>query len=339
MFQDHAWQIRGFTMGMPIQGAIICLFWLNDELSENSFEWWLSTIFMCCTISLCVISYYNATYNDSYAPARSVPNFVNPGNALPCKVCNKWKPERSHHCSTCGRCVLKMDHHCPWIVNCVGHRNHKPFLFFCIYMGISAVHYLWRSLVYLVWSYENETLFDHSIVFLMWWFLVTLIIAPVCLMLMGLGIYHSGLAMNNTTTLDSMGGNDMKMPCVPEKFYIRGKHRSINVYDQGMFPNMCNFLGGSYLFFWFPNAKSVTDEGLFYSATPMMTPIEIATHLQRKEQGSNLVLTKKPIYLSEFNAEEYFQKAEEYTDKKHLQFDTQILEYGKRNDNSLIADA
>ncbi|CDJ39237.1 zinc finger DHHC domain-containing protein, putative [Eimeria tenella] len=50
-----------------------------------------------------------------------------------CKVCNVWKPDRTHHCSACGRCILNMDHHCPWINNCVGFYNRRFFLQLLLY--------------------------------------------------------------------------------------------------------------------------------------------------------------------------------------------------------------
>merc|ERR550537_225879 len=58
-----------------------------------------------------------------------------------CKMCNVWKPDRSHHCSICNRCILNMDHHCPWINNCVGFYNRKFFmqLLFYVYCCVGIV--------------------------------------------------------------------------------------------------------------------------------------------------------------------------------------------------------
>jgi len=51
-----------------------------------------------------------------------------------CKMCNVWKPDRTHHCSICNRCMLNMDHHCPWINNCVGFYNRKFFIQLLMYV-------------------------------------------------------------------------------------------------------------------------------------------------------------------------------------------------------------
>lgn len=54
-----------------------------------------------------------------------------------CKMCNVWKPDRTHHCSICNRCILNMDHHCPWINNCVGFYNRKFFIQLLAYVYAS----------------------------------------------------------------------------------------------------------------------------------------------------------------------------------------------------------
>lgn len=53
-----------------------------------------------------------------------------------CKMCNVWKPDRTHHCSICNRCILNMDHHCPWINNCVGFYNRKFFIQLLLYVYV-----------------------------------------------------------------------------------------------------------------------------------------------------------------------------------------------------------
>eukprot|EP00444_Apocalathium_aciculiferum_P004654 CAMPEP_0183407770 /NCGR_PEP_ID=MMETSP0370-20130417/17597_1 /TAXON_ID=268820 /ORGANISM="Peridinium aciculiferum, Strain PAER-2" /LENGTH=215 /DNA_ID=CAMNT_0025590179 /DNA_START=162 /DNA_END=809 /DNA_ORIENTATION=+ len=56
-----------------------------------------------------------------------------------CKMCNVWKPDRTHHCSICNRCILNMDHHCPWINNCVGFYNRKFFIQLLVYVYLSLL--------------------------------------------------------------------------------------------------------------------------------------------------------------------------------------------------------
>nr|BAN65626.1 conserved hypothetical protein [Babesia bovis] len=72
-----------------------------------------------------------------------------------CKVCNVWKPDRTHHCSACNRCVLNMDHHCPWISNCVGLYNRKYFMQLLVYAVAGLCFIVAHSVYYLV----NESIF------------------------------------------------------------------------------------------------------------------------------------------------------------------------------------
>ncbi|KNC98384.1 uncharacterized protein SPPG_09345 [Spizellomyces punctatus DAOM BR117] len=55
-----------------------------------------------------------------------------------CRICNGFKPPRTHHCKRCGRCILRMDHHCQWLNNCIGHHNHGHFIRFLIFTVLSC---------------------------------------------------------------------------------------------------------------------------------------------------------------------------------------------------------
>merc|ERR1712072_1170659 len=63
-----------------------------------------------------------------------------------CKMCNVWKPDRTHHCSICNRCILNMDHHCPWINNCVGFYNRKFFIQLLLYVYACLIVIVFSSM-------------------------------------------------------------------------------------------------------------------------------------------------------------------------------------------------
>ncbi|XP_058515894.1 palmitoyltransferase ZDHHC20-like [Ochotona princeps] len=98
----------------------------------------LFLVFHCCFLLL-LCSFFKAVFTD---PGRVPANwgfYMGDENKRRryCKVCDVWKPDRTHHCSACGRCVLNMDHHCPWINNCVGFYNRKYFIQLLVYALIS----------------------------------------------------------------------------------------------------------------------------------------------------------------------------------------------------------
>jgi len=126
-----------------------------------------------------------------------------------CKMCNVWKPDRTHHCSLCNRCILNMDHHCPWINNCVGFYNRKFFiqLLFYVYVslliiGVASFYHVMKLLKAAFYGYFSEMPGS------MWWNSVT-----VCSYLMTWLLlatltnffkFHLRLIWENYTTIENI---------------------------------------------------------------------------------------------------------------------------------------
>jgi len=131
-----------------------------------------------------------------------------------CKKCRFYKAPRSHHCSECDRCVLKMDHHCPWINNCVGHRNHKNFVLFLIYLGIEGIYFLvlfiWRIMILIQEAEQRfnagngEEAESYSIIVAILCAIQLMIIVPTVLGVSCLFGYQMKLIVNNTTCIEEL---------------------------------------------------------------------------------------------------------------------------------------
>jgi len=67
-----------------------------------------------------------------------------------CKLCNIWRPERTHHCSICDTCCLNMDHHCPWLMCCIGFYNRKYFMQSLTWVGLLAMQVTGGAMVQLL---------------------------------------------------------------------------------------------------------------------------------------------------------------------------------------------
>ncbi|OMJ92909.1 hypothetical protein SteCoe_4245 [Stentor coeruleus] len=88
--------------------------------------------------SLGLFLLFNIIINYYYCVTKGPGHPVDHPDYQRCKTCKGPKPQRAHHCSVCNRCVLKMDHHCPWIMNCVGHKNHRYFVLFLVYLTLGC---------------------------------------------------------------------------------------------------------------------------------------------------------------------------------------------------------
>mmetsp|Transcript_33997 Transcript_33997/g.85946 ORF Transcript_33997/g.85946 Transcript_33997/m.85946 type:complete len:285 (-) Transcript_33997:194-1048(-) len=127
-----------------------------------------------------------------------------------CKMCNVWKPDRTHHCSICNRCILNMDHHCPWINNCVGFYNRKFFiqLLSYVYMSLTVVVIftipeLYHRFVELTQDEDlsNKTLYAFTSVIVGMAFCVSMLL--LCT-LTNFIKFHMKLVLENYTTIENL---------------------------------------------------------------------------------------------------------------------------------------
>jgi len=127
-----------------------------------------------------------------------------------CKMCNVWKPDRTHHCSICNRCILNMDHHCPWINNCVGFYNRKFFIQFLLYTYVCLFGVVTTSLYevcHRFYRLTHETdLFNER-----WYFFTSILIAMAYSMsllmqctLTNFIRFHLKLVRDNYTTIENL---------------------------------------------------------------------------------------------------------------------------------------
>ncbi|BFU20735.1 DHHC zinc finger domain containing protein [Entamoeba histolytica HM-1:IMSS-B] len=109
-------------------------------------------------IVLTIWSYYRTVFTDVW-----LPNDIDTNTDFKiCKRCHHRKPIRCHHCSQCQACVLKMDHHCPWLGTCVGFKNHKFFILFLCYAGLTCCIVTVFSTLFSVLDYLQNKSFTVS---------------------------------------------------------------------------------------------------------------------------------------------------------------------------------
>jgi palmitoyltransferase len=134
-----------------------------------------------------------------------------------CKMCNVWKPDRTHHCSICNRCILNMDHHCPWINNCVGFYNRKFFIQLLVYVYLSlsivVLFSFWDFLAHIgtcfgIWPFHDAA---HEEVVDTWYIIRTCLITLAWIMsvlligtLTNFIKFHVNLVLDNYTTIENL---------------------------------------------------------------------------------------------------------------------------------------
>jgi len=124
-----------------------------------------------------------------------------------CKMCNVWKPDRTHHCSICNRCILNMDHHCPWINNCVGFYNRKFFIQLLVFVYLSLLvvfcatpmdlYYRLMSLIHIRGSVVDWMVF---VLLTCSFFMATLLLCTLTNFIR----FHMKLVCENYTTIENL---------------------------------------------------------------------------------------------------------------------------------------
>ncbi|KAG7452276.1 zf-DHHC-domain-containing protein [Guyanagaster necrorhizus] len=195
-----------------------------------------------------------------------------------CRMCEKYKPPRTHHCRQCNRCILRMDHHCPWVNNCVGHFNYGYFIRFLFYVDVACSYHLVMmtrramerpDVVY--WNTITVT----ELVFIILNFVACV---PVLLAVGAFSLFHFSSLMSNTTTIE--GWEKDKVATMVR----RGKIREIKFpYNLGRRRNIESVLGPSPLLWCYP-ARALGN-GLKYDINEGGKWIELTEPREQYERG------------------------------------------------------
>jgi hypothetical protein len=156
-------------------------------------------------------------------------------------------------------------------------------------------------------------------------------IAPFSLMVLGMSTLHFNFALNNMTTLESMGGYNTRIPCENEENIKRIQ----NKYDKGLLRNVCEFFHNDPLLFWWPTINKIAYYGQTHSKAPIIGPDEMIVFLRGNKDFNAEERLLRPQSLAEVKVQEILDLAENFTSDKHLQFLDKMLEVGKRNDKTL----
>jgi len=175
-----------------------------------------------------------------------------------CKLCQHWKPPRSHHCREYNRCVLKLDHYCPWVYNAVGYRNHKFFILFLFYASLCLTYFLICCIYRVIYELSNRqrgrTIFTIPEVILL---IIQLVLTlPVTIGIFSLLVYQISCLISNTTNVETFA----------LKRYKRGAKIFNNntfkwFYDLGTIQNIKQVMGPSFLEWFWPYLPTNVEMG------------------------------------------------------------------------------
>ena len=167
------------------------------------------------------------------------------GKERKCRICLKYKPDRSHHCRMCETCVLEMDHHCPWIRNCVGYSNHKYFFLLLFYGACALIMFAVVMMSRFLQATRSIFTWIDIVIILMW-----LMDVMLAIVITGFFLFHCYLLSGAYTTIEFCE-KLRKTETDPDKMHKTkdGQVKQTNElykespYNRGLCSNICHLLG------------------------------------------------------------------------------------------------
>ena len=185
-----------------------------------------------------------------------------------CRICGKFKPDRTHHCRQCGKCTLQMDHHCPYIRNCVGFLNYKYFVLLLVY-GVAGIISYVILMRFKFFQVIKGPIVVMDIIIIFSWFLA---IAMSGVLTMFLGM-HCWLIYNAYTTIEfceKYRAKDAKQFSTGQK--VKDVYKT-SLFQKGLYQNFVCVFGPNPLFWLLPVRWGMSNDGT--SIKPGRKPLKI----------------------------------------------------------------
>lgn len=216
---------------------------------ESFISNWISSFTLLIWLLLLLSSIINLTlaattdpgkvYDEIDEIPRSEKNF--------CRLCELFtKPDRGHHCRKCRACVKRMDHHCDFINNCVGYRNQGHFVRF---LASSCFTCFQTNVILLLYGFDTlsspKSIIFNSMTQILAFSVTCVSLIPTTTIVSFLAYNQLLLLLFNKTTIEDLDFKEDREMGIDER---------LNIYDKGVFKNVCDILGDEPLFWIFPQA-------------------------------------------------------------------------------------
>jgi len=177
------------------------------------------------------------------------------GRARFCRMCGKYKPDRSHHSSNMGTCILEMDHYCPWIRNCVGYYNKKYFFLLVMYGSMTLIGYCIS--LGPRFTYACKHLHSALDFFIVLGWILALLMGTIVTCFAVFHIYLMSRAYTTIEFCEKYRADDSKV--TSQGLRVRELYE-YSPYDNGVYRNICHMLGPMYM--WLIPSRYGMDEGI-----------------------------------------------------------------------------